>query len=258
MLNEKVLLILVDGMRPDGIAACEHPGLRELCKISAYTWGASTIMPSVTLPCHASLFLSVDPARHGITTNTWIPQVRPIDSLTDAAAKAGKKCAMFYNWEELRDLTRPGSLDASFFCRMAGRDSDSDWIVTRQARAYIQSADPDFVFLYLGATDEAGHHYGWMTPEYLKAVSTAAACIEEIRSTLPEGWTTIVTADHGGHDRTHGTSASEDMTIPLYLCGKAFAPSLLPGRPSIKDIAPTVAALMGFPAPADWEGHSLL
>ena len=40
-------------------------------------------MPSVTLPCHMSLFHSVDPDRHGITTNGYVPQVRPIKGMFD-------------------------------------------------------------------------------------------------------------------------------------------------------------------------------
>ena len=30
------------------------------------------------------------------------------------------------------------------------------------------------------------------------------------------------TADHGGHDRTHGTDSPEDMTIPFIIKGKDF------------------------------------
>lgn len=63
----KVLLALLDGMRPDSITNVPE---------------AQTVFPSVTLPCHISLFHSVDPDRHGITTNTYTPQVRPsTDSL---------------------------------------------------------------------------------------------------------------------------------------------------------------------------------
>ena len=105
----KVQLILVDGMRPDSLEACGNPYVKTLLENSLYTLDAKTVMPSVTLPCHMSLFHSVDPARHGITTNTYMPQVRPIDGLVERL-KGKAKCGMFYNWEELRDLTRPGSL----------------------------------------------------------------------------------------------------------------------------------------------------
>ena len=258
-MNEKVLLILVDGMRPDAIPACRHPALADLCQSAAWTWTASTVAPSVTLPCHASLFLSVDPQRHGITTNTWIPQVRPIPSICDAAAAAGKICGMFYNWEPLRDLNLPGSLDASFFWKMGQQPAGCcDAAVTERAISYIRSADPDFVFLYLGEVDERGHRHGWMSPEYLESVSLACGCIQKAIASLPPGWNVIITADHGGHGRTHGTTLPEDMTIPLYLSGPGFPAGQLAGNPNIKDIAPTIAALMKFPVPRDWEGSCLL
>ena len=51
------------------------------------------------------------------------------------------------------------------------------------------------------------------------------------------------TADHGGHDRTHGTDSPEDMTIPFIIKGKDFKAGEKLENVSIKDIAPTVAKL---------------
>ena len=49
----KVLLILVDGMTPASLAACESPDFEELRRASRFTLDARTVMPSVTLPCRA-------------------------------------------------------------------------------------------------------------------------------------------------------------------------------------------------------------
>ncbi len=59
----RTLLIVVDGMRPDAIAAI--PQVQKLLKNASYTMTATTVMPSVTLPCHMSLFHSVDPSNMG-------------------------------------------------------------------------------------------------------------------------------------------------------------------------------------------------
>ena len=77
--------------------------------------------------------------------------------------------------------------------------------------------------MYLGLTDNVGHAHGWMTPEQLGAVGTAMECIERIYDAMPEEATLITTADHGGHERSHGTDKPEDMTIPICFCGPAFA-----------------------------------
>ena len=75
----KILLILSDGTRPDSLEGIEF--IEKLKRESTYCMAAQTVMPSVTLPCHMSLFHSVDPSRHGTTTNTYAPQVRPISGL---------------------------------------------------------------------------------------------------------------------------------------------------------------------------------
>ena len=54
---DKVLLILVDGMRPDSIAACGSEYADNMLKNCRYKdMQAKTVFPSVTLPCHMSLF----------------------------------------------------------------------------------------------------------------------------------------------------------------------------------------------------------
>ncbi|MBQ4157913.1 MAG: alkaline phosphatase family protein [Clostridia bacterium] len=256
-MAEKVILVLVDGMRPDGMIEAGHPFTEKLLKISSYALDAKTVMPSVTLPCHMSLFHSVDPDRHGIVTNTYIPQVRPISGLVDQLGMSGKKCAFFYTWEELRDLVRFDHLHTSLCLNLHKRENADDDI-TDAAIGYIAKENPDFLFLYLGDTDEAGGHAkGWMSETYLKVVNNAMNCIERVYNSLPEGYTMIVTADHGGHDRSHGTDLPEDMTIPVLITGPKFEKNKKLENVSIKDIAVTVASLLEAPKAREWEGKDL-
>lgn len=253
----KVLMILVDGMRPDSIDTI--PLAQEVIRSSASTMSAATVMPSVTLPCHMSLFHSVDPSRHGTTTNTYAPQVRPVTGLCEVLARSGKSCAFFYDWEELRDLTRPGSLEHSFYQKGADIGlAEADRRVTGAAIAYLTEQQPDFAFLYLGNADEEGHRSGWMSEKYMAAVRTAWGEIGRVLRVLPEEYTVIFLADHGGHDRIHGTSAPEDMTIPVMIRGRDFPAGSKLENVSIMDIAPTMARLLGVSADREWEGKSLL
>ena len=253
----KTLVIIVDGMRPDAIA--DHPIAKKIMEKSAYTLGARTVMPSVTLPCHMSMFHSVDPTRHGTTTNTYMPQVRPINGICEVLSNAGKTCAIFYNWEQLRDLARPGSIVHAYFVKggLYGYE-DAYNRVTAAAIDYLTHYDVDFTFLYLGFTDMAGHQHGWMTPEYMYSIDNSFENIEKIMNVLPDDYQVIITADHGGHDRTHGTELDEDMIIPMIAHGTAFAPGTDLGTVSIKDVAPTVTALLGVKPDEEWEGKSFL
>lgn len=253
----KVLLILVDGMRPDAL-----PGVPEAEAMKArasYAMDAQTVFPSVTLPCHMSLFHSVDPARHGITTNTYMAQVRPIRGLCEVLKANELRSGMFFNWEELRDLSRPGSLADAYF--RAGHDFTyevANEMVTDEAIRALKEDDLDFAFLYLGWVDEAGHGFGWMGEEYDRSVRASWKDIDRVIKSLDGEWTVIVTADHGGHERSHGTTMPEDMTIPMFFEGKDFKPGEKLENVSIKDIAPTVAKLLGCKPDRDWEGKSLL
>lgn len=252
-MAEKVVLILVDGMRSDAMMQCGHPFAQKLVSLSSHALDAQTVMPSVTLPCHMSLFHSVDPLRHGVTTNTYVPQVRPITGLVDQLDAFGKKCAFFYSWEELRDLVRPGHLQTARYLNLH-RYEKSDEKLTDEAIRYIREEAPDFVFLYLGETDAFGHDYGWMGEEYMECVRGAMGCIERVYENLPEGYTLMTTADHGGHGRMHGTEEAEDMTIPICFCGAQFEANRALENVSIKDIAVTVAKLLEVPFVHEWEG----
>ncbi len=254
----RVILFLVDGMRPDGLLAAETPTLDRLRAAGAHTLTARTVMPSMTLPCHASLMLGVPPERHGITTNVWTPQVRPVPGLFDVLAAAGLTTAFFYNWEELRDLARPGALHAAFMVKDVTGDGTPDSEVARLAAGWLRDHPVDFAFVYLGATDIAGHAWGWMSEPYLAAISHADRCIGDVLAALPDDLTVIVTSDHGGHDQTHGTDCPEDMTTPVILSGPGIPAGVSIERPvQITDLAPTIARLLGVPAPAEWIGSPL-
>ena len=260
-MSEKVLLILVDGMRSDAITACGIPEFKRFYQEGTYSFHAKTVFPPVTLPCHMSLFHSVTPQKHGVLTNTIVPQNYPVDGLVERLAAAGKRTAFFYMWEQLRDLCTAGNhLSYSWFMswRAYCKDEKLDWRATREAESHIQEFAPDFVFLYLGETDEYGHKYGWMSPEYLNCVRHAYTCIHHICATLPKDYHVIVTADHGGHGRDHGEDVPEDMTIPIVFRGRRF-PAGESARPlHILDIAPTILDILGLEPCDGWEGRSVL
>ncbi len=87
-MNQKVILISIDGMRPDGLLQCGNPFVETLLKEGSYCLTGKAVYPSVTLPCHMSMFHSVPPERHGITTNLYTPQVRPVSGLLEQIRSA--------------------------------------------------------------------------------------------------------------------------------------------------------------------------
>jgi predicted AlkP superfamily pyrophosphatase or phosphodiesterase len=250
-----VVLILIDGLRPDAITPQGCPALTRLMARGAYSLQARSVMPCLTLPCHMSIFHSVPPGRHGVTSNVWSPMARPLPGLVEVAHAAGRRCAFFYNWEPLRNLSQPGSLAYSYF-RDNVESFGGDHTIAGEAMRVLPVDQPDFAFVYLGTVDVAGHASGWMSPAYLAQAARVDEAVGSLLALLPPDTHVLIQADHGGHDRSHGSDIPEDILIPWMMAGPGvIAGHALQSRVSLLDTAPTVARLLGLAAHAEWEGH---
>lgn len=250
-----VVLIVVDGLRPDALTAGKHPSFDALRASGAVALAATSVLPSISLPCHVSMFHSVAPNDHGITTNVWQPLRREIPSVIDLAAAARLRVAAFYNWEPLRDLSRPGSLAFAYF-RDNLRDVSGDQIIAEQAARVIANEQPDFAFVYLGTLDIAGHDHGWMSNAYFEQLRRVDYALGVLLNALPAHFAIILQSDHGGHDHGHGTDAPEDLTIPWIARGQNIRRGYALRAPvSLLDTAPTLARLLGLAPHAEWQGR---
>jgi predicted AlkP superfamily pyrophosphatase or phosphodiesterase len=104
---QSLLLISIDGMRPDYVLkADEHglkiPHLRRLLKDGAHSTGVRGVLPTVTYPSHTTILTGVWPVKHHIYSNvvfdpldrnlagwTWYAEDIAVPTLWDAASKAG-------------------------------------------------------------------------------------------------------------------------------------------------------------------------
>ena len=257
-MDKKVILISVDGMRPDGLKTCGNPYLETMEKLCSYTYNGRSMVPSVTFPCHFSMTHSAVPQRHGLLTNTYVPQVRPIKGIFEKINDNGGVSAMMYGWEPLRDIALPGTLKHAVYVN-AYTEESSDTVLTDHAERIIERYDPDFTFLYMVETDEkGGHDNGWMSEEYLRRISIAIDNVKRVFDKFGEEYSIIIMADHGGHDRSHGSELPEDMIIPLFFYGKDFAAGEITRELSLLDIAPTIADIMGVEPEREWEGSSVV
>ena len=256
-MKKKVILMSIDGMRPDGLIKCGSDAVEYLMSRATYTFDARTVFPSVTLPCHMSLFYGVEPMRHGIMSNTFVPQVHSIKGIFEKISAFGGECATFYGWEPMRDVSPAGTCKYAKFVQSYTEES-VDSLLTISAMSLIEAKKPDFVYIYQVDTDgKGGHDNGWMSDEYLHRLNIAIENARRVVERYAGEYTVIITADHGGHDRTHGTKMPEDMTIPMFFIGPDFEENNEIADVSILDIAPTIAAVMGMPPEKEWEGKAI-
>lgn len=250
-----LVLFMIDGLRPEAVTPANCPTIAAIKDRGASTLSAASVMPCITLPCHMSIFHSVPPTRHGVTTNTWSPMARPLPGLFDLAQAAGRRCAFFYNWEPLRNLSQPGSLALAFF-RDNVTTPTGDQVMAEAAADLLGREAYDFAFVYFGTVDEAGHAHGWLSAGYLEQLTRADRAVRTVLDRLPADSHVLLQSDHGGHDRTHGTPAPEDMTIPWMVAGPRIRPGHHLTTPvSLLDTAPTLARLLELAPHPQWEGR---
>src|SRR5688572_29170929 len=71
--NRRVLIISVDGLRPDLVLRAKMPHVRTLMESGSYTMWARTVAESNTLPSHASMLTGLVPAKHQVNWNDFQP-----------------------------------------------------------------------------------------------------------------------------------------------------------------------------------------
>lgn len=250
----RVLILSIDGLRPDAIPLAPMPNLLTLMQTSGYTLTAQTVYPSVTLVSHASMLTGLCPAKHGVTWNDYLPEngFAQGTDLFDVVHAAGLETWAFVGKTKLQQITQPPSLTG--FVRGSDRDSE----LTDQLIAEFP-ANFGLLFVHFATSDGMGHEYGWLSPEQLSVLRRSDEAIGKILAELDarglrSETLVIITADHGGHGTTHGSSMPEDMTIPWFAAGPGIQPGQLGTSVHTMDTAATAAFALGLPLPAEWDG----
>lgn len=251
---EHVIMVTVDGLRPDLISAEASPNLMRAMREGAATLEARTVMPCVTLPSHASMLTGLDPLFHGIRWNSYKPDRGHIEVPTvfDVAHEAGLRTALFAGKKKFRHLVRPGVIDHVWI------KARSDDRIMIEAVEHLALEEPGLMMVHLPGVDVAGHFFGWNTRRQEKALARADGAIGNLfdaleRTGLRERAIVILTADHGGHSRGHGTPRREDLTIPWIVWGDGVEPRKLPPV-SIKATAGAALRALGLEAAAEANG----
>ena len=257
---EYVIAISVDGMGSYYASPLLTPGDNQLTNIlKLINEGSSTLNArddadyAITLPNHVTMITSR--GVNGVDGHNWSNNTDPLPGQTLASNKGSYVASAFDVAHDngLRTGIWSGKTKFSIFQTSYssvngaldttgaddGRDKiDYDYVANAPSAATLASnfigqmtADPfNFAFVHFQDPDAAGHSTGWTTDRTsnyaatLKAVDTQVGNIISMVENSPvlNGNTTIIlTADHGGHDYTHGdTSNPLDYTIPFIVWGE--------------------------------------
>jgi predicted AlkP superfamily pyrophosphatase or phosphodiesterase len=256
-----VVLVSIDGLRPDAIDRYGAATLQRLVREGSWTFTATTTLPSKTLPSHTSMLTGELPETHGVEWNTNRTGSRgqvALPTVFGVARERGYRTAAFFSKAKFQHLQQRGTLDYS----QAPGGRWGGWPASKTMRdveTYLLEGRPHLLFVHLREPDSAGHAHGWMTPRYGDAVREAdrsvARLIHLADAALGAGtYTLIVTSDHGGHGFDHGSDDPRDVIIPWIAWGRAVRPGALSVDVRTIDTASTVLWLLGLPEPTPWAG----
>lgn len=243
----RVVIISVDGLRPDAIQQAPMPNVLAWAQRGAYSFSAQTILPSVTLPSHTSMLTGQPPEVHGVLWNDYEPARGPITTTTifGYAHNAGLRTVMVVGKEKFKHFEVPDTLDAFVFA--TGGDNDVLALAAQQAF--------DLMFVHLPNTDFFGHSTGWMSETYLFQLTRTDERLGQFLAALPPDVAVILTADHGGVGVTHGRNIPEDMTIPWIVAGPGVRQNYaITGAVNTMDTAATALYLLGLEVPEEMVG----
>jgi predicted AlkP superfamily pyrophosphatase or phosphodiesterase len=261
-ITRNVILVSIDGLRPDAIDKFAPPTLQRLMREGSYSLSALTILPSSTLPSHTSMLSGEPPEQHQVTWNnvmTAEQDVVEFSTVFSVARAHGYRTAAFFSKAKFSPLQRPGSLDYS----QAPGGWWGKWASARtvnDVRTHLETAKPNLLFVHLSDPDSAGHSSGWMSAAYGRAVQATDNALGQLLVTADRtygagNYSVLVTADHGGHGRGHGTKDPLDVAIPWIAWGQGVQAGLITDRTiNTFDTAPTVLWLLGVEKPAAWDG----
>jgi hypothetical protein len=241
-LARRVVLLLIDGLRADEARAL--PTLSALAAGGA-AGVASSGFPTISQPNYTAVLTGVLPRESGVRTNDYVDPV-PLDDLFARVRAAGGHAAyltqlstvvaaMFPSVPRMEVAAAPGAIDAAIGDELARGD--------------------DFLFVLHNAPDEAAHRFGAAAPAYHAAALEADRALAALLARVDLARdAVVVVADHG-HTASggHGGLEPEVTDVPLVLAGAGVRAGAQAHGATTADVAPTVAALLGVPAP----GHAL-
>src|SRR5512140_2744659 len=110
--SARVLIVSIDGLRPDIALRANMPTLRRLLSEGSFTFFAETTDLAVTLPSHVSMLTGNPPEVHGVTWHDDREPRRPeVPTLFEVAHRAGYTTAMVSGKAKFRALALAGGLD---------------------------------------------------------------------------------------------------------------------------------------------------
>ena len=263
---DHVILIVIDGVRPDVLVGANTPNFDALTAEGSYTWNAWTVTPSITIKAIPSIYTGATPEVHGVTD--WDGEIYA-ETIVEVFEEAGLPCAIVGQDPIL------GGYSVTY-CTGYYYHPEADENFTSTAIEWFIEYRPFFLTIYNPMPDRRGHAYGHESAEYREAIEDADYHVGRFVQMLKDQGVydrtlIAITTDHGMTGTSHGYGYENDMRIFSIWRGPGvkenyqmvdnvyIPPSTTYGETYVAhriiDIAPTMTSLVGLRAPENSEGN---
>ncbi|MFO0624321.1 MAG: alkaline phosphatase family protein [Polyangiales bacterium] len=254
----RVLVVGVDGVRPDALEAANTPWFDVLRRHGVYTADARTQLDvqAKSAPGWMSVFTGVSPRRHRVVANgEYADRDASHRTFAARAFDAGRRVIVSSAWPEVTsNIVELGvTVDRAFNFDGPG----AAWLATR-----LRDADADVYVQHFDQVDATGHGSGFSrdNPNYIVAIERVDALLGRLldgmlsRPTIArEDWLIVMTTDHGGRGRDHGPMDADNQTIWFLVAGTSITRGALPAvQTSHMDVTPTVLRWIGVAQDPAW------
>lgn len=260
-LSDKVIVIVIDGMRKERFYEANTPFLDQLKDNGTEYLNMETLYPARTVVCFSSMFTGTYPFEHGIKSNMVYKLGVNTETIFDSLRKVGKRGRLL----GIAHLVDAMGSDVETVTAVMHKDK-ADTNMLARARKIMDEQDPDLFIVQMIGTDQVGHSRGVLYDDYIEKIEEADALIQEFVQWLEaegkmENTTLIVCADHGQADGIggHGHLDEGERFVPFFMNGPHIAKGTkVQEKHSLVSLAPTISYLMGAPYPASSRGKVLM
>ena len=256
MSYQHVIVVGIDGAGAF-FQNASTPNFDRVFESGAVTYRALSEDPTISAECWGSMLTGVAPALHGRTNHILKRHYydAPFPTVFSRLRKAFPEAELgaFCEWEPLIHGLIENDLDVA-------RCSAADEHLTKLIGSYIRNFLPNFLFIQIDCVDEAGHRFGYGSPEHIARIETVDTMIGKIHNAVSDAGILdetlfCVIADHGGtpllpgmEEATHGGLSDAEKFVTFAAAGKTVRPGTIENM-CIRDLAAIVLYALGVPAP---------
>tara|TARA_B100000945_G_scaffold281093_1_gene248597 strand:- start:2231 stop:3127 length:897 start_codon:yes stop_codon:yes gene_type:complete len=269
-----VLAIGIDGLRTDALDAAKTPNIDALkkngsysntCKIQGTRYQKSD---TISGPGWTSYLTGVWADKHGVHDNEFggrrINRYPHFFNLLKQQYP-DYKTASFIDWYPIdKFIVSKADIRVGFEAHGSDGYTLFDQHLADRAVKVLAEQDVRATMVYFGATDENGHRFGFhpSVPQYMSAVEKVdqhvGRLMEAIKSRptyQQEDWLILISSDHGGEGKGHGSGHQIPNIHNIYLIvsGASAAKNEFNQQVYLVDLVATALKHLDVQAKPEWQ-----